>query len=832
MRAEMRHVVIAALVLQSFQSSEAPESLLASQPSPSVDVLLWRGFATGSYIPNPDYQSDLRSAFAGRTIQFESCPSRERVLGLLAGPGVVYANVHSGWLKNRAPARHAVQVGERPSGNGGDETSFVVTANDLLAVRNSVGETRMPKLFVLAGCSSLDPAPSGELAIPAALGYAPSARGRAFIGFTGTVPGFRCDSYFRAFLAAWAEREPDGTYPTLERARERATRSIKERTAPFASDPRDAAIGDRLSILGDGSLRYSDVFPVESAKPAGVEPPSQKVAHEDDVWVLVDGFPKDNPTNHKLSWKTDPDRDGRYPENTFLRSVHLSASSVGVHLQQKRRDQLEYDWRFSFAVTFEPPRVLRSGEAFEASVSGRVAGGQKRDYLISATVWLDAEGLERTRKCTNPKAANADPSVGRMVPGHREGELLESADTAYTFAVAGRPSTIKLQMHLDNCACLREWRWERRKSHEVGQRATPEERRPRAPDAGRARQTPASRTHSHGELVDALDIFLIEPLFVAGVIHAENESGLKSPLDPRKPIVPGTRILTSPGSELMLRFGDGSIAQTRGATTVLVPRSDVDAQGSRIRVESGTAAISIRREDPKLAPLTAETPDVRIDADGTEYEVTVDPSGSFVRVTEGQIRLSGASMFRCNESRVPTGSPSTTLVLAEDACACAPRSRAPAASCALREGFESGLAMPWGTGHHSRAGAAWWNSGPCKSTVSVDERVRHEGLRSLRIVNSTPRSPHVFGTCQRQVKLVANRKYRVTLWARASNVASHGAVSIVVDDAWKVRPVQLPQGTWDWTRFEGEFVPASSAATVRILAEDRAEVWIDDLVIE
>ena len=146
-------------------------------------------------------------------------------------------------------------------------------------------------------------------------------------------------------------------------------------------------------------------------------------------------------------------------------------------------------------------------------------------------------------------------------------------------------------------------------------------------------------------------------------------------------------------------------------------------------------------------------------------------------------------------------------------------------------GFETGLSIPWGTGPDSSNRAVWWNRGNCKSRAVVDRAKKHEGDASLHVVNDSPRSPNVYGTTQQPLDVEPGRRYRIGLWAAASNLATAGAVSVIVDSEWKVRPIQLPQGTYDWRHFSGEFCLNSSSAQVRIISEDRGEVWLDDLEI-
>ncbi len=146
-------------------------------------------------------------------------------------------------------------------------------------------------------------------------------------------------------------------------------------------------------------------------------------------------------------------------------------------------------------------------------------------------------------------------------------------------------------------------------------------------------------------------------------------------------------------------------------------------------------------------------------------------------------------------------------------------------------GFEAELAAPWGTGQYAQNRTLWWNSGGCESQAETDGQISHEGAQSLHIINRSPRSAHVFGTTQQPIAIEPGHRYRITLWARAADLASGGAVSVIVDSAWKIRPIQLPAGSFEWQEFQGEFTLPSSTADLRILSEDRGEVWLDDLQI-
>lgn len=159
---------------------------------------------------------------------------------------------------------------------------------------------------------------------------------------------------------------------------------------------------------------------------------------------------------------------------------------------------------------------------------------------------------------------------------------------------------------------------------------------------------------------------------------------------------------------------------------------------------------------------------------------------------------------------------------------------ASARSNLVREGgFERGLIPPWGTGHYESGDfnfGAWWNSVSTRSFAKMDGAVTRSGRASLRITNLTKGGPHLFGTTAQRVRAVKpNTLYEISVWARAQDLEP-GAVQLVVDPAWHMRPISLPKGTWDWRLFKAQFDSADlSFMDVRILSLSTGTVWLDDL---
>ncbi len=148
-------------------------------------------------------------------------------------------------------------------------------------------------------------------------------------------------------------------------------------------------------------------------------------------------------------------------------------------------------------------------------------------------------------------------------------------------------------------------------------------------------------------------------------------------------------------------------------------------------------------------------------------------------------------------------------------------------------GFERGLIPPWGTGHYESGNfnfGIWWNSAGCRSYAKLDGAERHSGSASLRLTNFSPTASNVFGTTSQRIRGISpNTLYEVSVWARAENL-SPGAVQLVMDAGWHLRPLALPGGTYGWKRFTARFNSQDLAfIDLRILMLNTGTVWLDDL---
>ena len=244
--------------------SGAAGNSIGSPAAKAVTLYCSRGYDTGSYIPNEKYQNFIKGIFKGHAVVFDDQQNKARIMEMLTKSAIFYTNTHSGYPSKPEDGvtEHILQVG--PAGG----SDYKITALDLAQLRRRIGEDNLPKLIIISGCSIMSgPEQGGRvLSIPEGFGITSRTTGRALIGFASTLPGFRGDGYFRVFFARWVNQQPDGSYLTLEQARTQAIQYIKDWTSRNGNNDSlymnmlNAQVGENMVILGDASLRFSDVI--------------------------------------------------------------------------------------------------------------------------------------------------------------------------------------------------------------------------------------------------------------------------------------------------------------------------------------------------------------------------------------------------------------------------------------------------------------------------------------------------------------------------------------------------------------------------------------------
>jgi hypothetical protein len=128
----------------------------------------------------------------------------------------------------------------------------------------------------------------------------------------------------------------------------------------------------------------------------------------------------------------------------------------------------------------------------------------------------------------------------------------------------------------------------------------------------------------------------------------------------------------------------------------------------------------------------------------------------------------------------------------------------------------------------NRPGGPWsrWISARAQSlakTVTLKGKIK----TALYIKNLSGRGPHIYGTTSQRIPVQKGQKYQITFFGYTKGYgSSYGGIVITIDPAWKIRPVRMNTKTNGWERFAGIFIAPSNYIDLRIISEDRGEVWI------
>lgn len=136
---------------------------------------------------------------------------------------------------------------------------------------------------------------------------------------------------------------------------------------------------------------------------------------------------------------------------------------------------------------------------------------------------------------------------------------------------------------------------------------------------------------------------------------------------------------------------------------------------------------------------------------------------------------------------------------------------------------------------HSRGpgpGAAWkWTlTGEAPATAAIDRQVRHCGARSLRLTSAGGRIGHPAAWLEQTVPALPATTYRISVWVKGEDVGDHNEINSP-DDFW----IDLPVGTYDWTKLEKRFTTAPDQTSFSLRVELRMPtkaMWLDDLSME
>jgi hypothetical protein len=240
-------------------------------------VYIWQGQGASGRLRDPNFWTQMKKEFPGQNPAIQLDPSKADILTNLPGKGVVYTSTHGGWtqpdLVPDSPAPKADLIRTGPPGTPDSS----ITAQDLLKLRNQVGDSNMPGLTIISGCNILKHAPPGAdpLTIADALGITDGKPGRTLIGFDQKIVGAGADDFFFWMLDDWLHPDADGKYRTLQEARDSALQFIKDYQDAHKDDPayqyggkqRDDYMGGdayyqgtHAKIVGDPNLKATDVL--------------------------------------------------------------------------------------------------------------------------------------------------------------------------------------------------------------------------------------------------------------------------------------------------------------------------------------------------------------------------------------------------------------------------------------------------------------------------------------------------------------------------------------------------------------------------------------------
>jgi hypothetical protein len=240
-------------------------------------VYAWQGQGASGRLNDPRFRTTFKKEFPGQTPVIQIAPSKSDILNNLPGKGIVYTNTHGGWSPpDQRPDSLAPKADLLRTGPPGTPDN-AITAQDLLALRNRVGDDKMPGLMAIGGCDVLKHAPpdSNPLTIADALGVSNGKPGRALIAFDQKIVGPGADDFMLWVLDNWCHRDADGKYPTLQQAMDNTMKFIEDYQAAHKDDPayqyggkqkddfmggNAHYLGEHAQLIGDPNLKATDVL--------------------------------------------------------------------------------------------------------------------------------------------------------------------------------------------------------------------------------------------------------------------------------------------------------------------------------------------------------------------------------------------------------------------------------------------------------------------------------------------------------------------------------------------------------------------------------------------
>lgn len=137
-------------------------------------------------------------------------------------------------------------------------------------------------------------------------------------------------------------------------------------------------------------------------------------------------------------------------------------------------------------------------------------------------------------------------------------------------------------------------------------------------------------------------------------------------------------------------------------------------------------------------------------------------------------------------------------------------------------GFESGA-----------DGWAWGAFNGCEATIRSEATNPHSGKSALVFSNNSPTAPGVYARLSRNVIVLPETEYELSIWVRGTDVSdSGGAVPHFTD--WATYTFNLPSGTYGWTRVKTTFTTKAGQGAIQLglnLTNTCKELVIDDIML-
>ncbi len=130
-------------------------------------------------------------------------------------------------------------------------------------------------------------------------------------------------------------------------------------------------------------------------------------------------------------------------------------------------------------------------------------------------------------------------------------------------------------------------------------------------------------------------------------------------------------------------------------------------------------------------------------------------------------------------------------------------------------------------------GWAWGAFNGCSATIRSESKDPHSGERALAFTCNTPVAPGVYARLYRNVIVLPETEYELSIWARGTDVSdAGGAVPHFTD--WSAYTLNLPTGTFGWTKVKTTFRTGPGQGAIQLglnITNVCKELVLDDIML-